>query len=483
MQRLPIRATEILARCAATKVKAGMSEVELDVFWKREESERWDGGNATLIRNATIWTGAQAGAEVLYGDLLLLKGVVKGVGHIPRSKLTQFNLPPALAAQYALEQAYSKFKENLTIVDARGRWLTPGLVDLHSHIGLSSAPSLAGAEDVNSPNGPVLPFLRSIDALNTHDDSRVLALVGGVTSALVLPGSGNAIAGQAVVVKWRKRRGFGPGAMVVEPSPELHISGSAAEYYTNSTPWRYLKQACGEILRQYGTRMDSAWSYRAAYEEARKIKRAQDEYCATAEAGLWSAIEGKEFPENLQWEMLVDVLRGRVKVNNHCYEAVDLDDLVRLTNEFKFPLAAIHHASEAWLVPDLLKQTYGGPSAVAMFATTHRYKRESFRGSEFAPRVLADHGIAVVMKSDHPIVNCRYLVHEAQQAHHFGLAPDLALASVTSTSAAAAGLSHRLGVLREGADADAVLWDAHPLQIGAVPLGVSHFYVPGFKEK
>ena len=121
--------------------------------------------------------------------------------------------------------------------------------------------------------------------------------------------------------------------------------------------------------------MDSIWSYRWAYNEARKVQQAQDDFCALAEAGLWNELDDQKFPDDLQWEMLVDVLRGRVKVGyvhwetetyrstlpsqiaNHCYEEVDFDDIVRLTNEFGFPIASFHHASEAWLVPDLLKRT------------------------------------------------------------------------------------------------------------------------------
>jgi len=186
------------------------------------------------------------------------------------------------------------------------------------------------------------------------------------------------------------------------------------------------------------------------YETARKIKVKQDEYCAKALDGQWQNLG--EFPEELQWEALVDVLRGRVKVgmiwyslqanismcpfqvHNHCYEAVDLDGLVRvriissrysailinlsniqLTNEFKFSIAAFHHAHETYLVPDLLKKAYGAgvffrfiphilmsfigsTPAIALFATNGRYKREAYRGSEFAPRILAEHGLRVVMK-------------------------------------------------------------------------------------
>lgn len=201
------------------------------------------------------------------------------------------------------------------------------------------------------------------------------------------------------------------------------------------------------------------------------MKAAQDLYCQRAEAGLWDSLD-YAFPENLQWEMLVDVLRGKVKISNHCYEAVDLDALVRLTNEFKFHIASFHHAAEAWLVPDVLKRMWGGIPTVALFATNYRFKREAYRGSEYAPRVLADEGIPVVMKSDHPVTNSRYLAYEAQQAHYFGLPPHLALASITSTPAIAAGLSHRIGVLQKGSDADVVLWDSHPLTFGATPLKV-----------
>ncbi|GAW06441.1 carbohydrate esterase family 9 protein [Lentinula edodes] len=219
--------------------------------------------------------------------------------------------------------------------------------------------------------------------------------------------------------------------------------------------------------RELRISVDTIWAYRQGYEEARKLKVKQDAYCEKAVAGHWDNIG--DFPEDLQWEALVDVLRGKVKIQNHCYEAVDLDGIVRLTNEFKFPIAAFHHAHETYLVPDLLKKAYGQTPAVALFATKARYKRESYRGSEFAPRILAENEIQVVMKSDHPVLNSRFLLNEAQQAHYFGLASNLALASVTSTPAQTMGQGHRIGFIRKGYDADVVLWDSHPLAIGATP--------------
>ncbi|KAF8812241.1 composite domain of metallo-dependent hydrolase [Phlegmacium glaucopus] len=436
----------ILSRCAALKFTPNPPQG----FHSREESDRFEPGtNATLIRNCVIFTGRDNGTEIIHGDILLDKGIIKGLGKISGRIID--NTP------------------NLTIIDAKHAWVTPGLIDLHSHLGLLSAPITAGATDVNSPNGPILPWLRSVDGLNTHDEAYELAMAGGVTSAQVLPGSRNAIGGQAFIVKLRKPRDRSASSMIVEPPYNLNIPTDNRDGYAPFR-WRHMIQACGESLRRYGTRMDTIWALRSAYTQAMKLKISQDEYCSKAELGLWESLG--PFPDDFRWEMLVDVLRGKVKVSNHCNEAVDLDAMVRLTNEFKFNIASFHQASEAWLVPDLLKRVWGGNPSVAIFATNHRSKREAFRGSEYAGRILADNGIPVIMKSDHPVINSRYLIYEAQQAHYFGLPPNLALASVTSTPATAAGLSHRIGILAVGTDADIVLWDSHPLRIGATPVRV-----------
>ncbi|KJA29867.1 hypothetical protein HYPSUDRAFT_126636 [Hypholoma sublateritium FD-334 SS-4] len=435
----------VLSRCAEFRA----TPIPPHAFHLREKSDRYESStNATLIRNGVIFTGKDNGTDIVRGDILLDKGVIRGLGKISRRVLDSI--------------------ENLATVDAKGGWVTPGLVDLHTHLGVLSTPILAGAIDFNSAKGPILPYLRTIDGLNTHDAAYELAMAGGVTSAQILPGSSNAIGGQAFMIKLRKPRDRSASSMLIEPPYNLRLPDSDDPGDDAPFRWRYLKQACGENLIGYGNRMDSMWSYRSAYAEALKIKLAQDQYCARAEEGLWDMLDGP-LPDDPRWEMLVDVLRGKVKISSHCYEAVDLDAMVRLSNEFQFNIASIHHASEAYLVPSLLKQMWGGVSSVAIFATNHRYKREAFRGSEFAARILADEGIPVVMKSDHPVINSRYLIYEAQQAHYFGLPPGLALAAVTSTPAATAGLSHRIGVLEEGFDADVVLWDSHPLQLGATP--------------
>ncbi|PPQ64627.1 hypothetical protein CVT24_008364 [Panaeolus cyanescens] len=437
-----------ISKCAAIRATPGPSAS----FFSRDQSDRFEvGTNATLIRNCVIFTGKDNGTDIVRGDILLDKAIVKGLGKVSQRVID--NTP------------------NLTVIDAKGGWVTPGLVDLHTHLGIMSTPILSGAVDLNSNKGPILPYLRSIDGLNTHDDAFELAMAGGVTSVQVLPGSSNAIGGQAFIVKLRKTKDRTPSSMIVEPPYNLKASGGASDDLAPFR-WRHMKQACGENLKLYGNRMDSIWSFRQAYNEATRIKLSQDDYCEKVENGLWEELGSDPFPENLRWEMLIDVLRGKVKISTHCYEAVDLDSMVRLSNEFQFPISSFHHAAEAYLVPNTLKRTWGGIPAVALFATNYRYKRESYRGSEFAPRVLADEGIPVIMKSDHPVINSRHVLYEAQQAHYFGLQPHLALAAVTSTPAKAAGLSHRIGILAEGADADVVMWDSHPLRLGATPLKV-----------
>ncbi|KAJ7078720.1 hypothetical protein B0H15DRAFT_1025782 [Mycena belliarum] len=406
-----------------------------------------------LIRNAKIITGARNGTEIVFGDILLDKGLVLGVGYIPNALA---RLP------------------NLQVIDAAGKWISPGIVDAHSHLGVHSAPALDGASDGNSHKAPILPWLRSLDGMNTHDDAYKLAIAGGVTTAQILPGSANNIGGQAFLIKLRPTAERSASAMLLEPPLTLTLNSSDTR-----PKYRHMKHACGENpSRRYGqTRMDSAWEFRRAYDQARQIKQAQDSFCEAAEQGLW---DGRTpFPESLQWEALVDVLRGRVKLSVHCYEAVDLDALVRLSNEFEFPIASIHHAGETYLVPDLLKKAWGGIPSIALFASNFRKKREAYRGSEFAPRILADNGLPVIMKSDHPVLNSRYLVYEAQQAHYYSLNPALAIASVTSTPANALGVGWRVGMLATGYDADLVMWDSHPLALGATPVQV---YIDGIPQ-
>nr|XP_018261300.1 amidohydrolase [Kwoniella dejecticola CBS 10117]OBR83458.1 amidohydrolase [Kwoniella dejecticola CBS 10117] len=418
---------------------------------KRKYNDRHVPGSASIwLKNGTLWTGEEGGTEILKGvDVLLQDGLIRRIG-------TSKDL-----AEYINGNG-----KDVEEVQLHGAWVTPGIVDMHSHIAIDSAPSIFGAEDTNSIKGSVQPWLRSLDGLNTHDLAFNGTIAGGVTTMLVLPGS----AGEAFPIKPRWTYENTPQSLLVEPAWKID-NGTWARTHA----WRHIKHACGENpKRVYGqTRMDNAYDFRRAYTEGATLKEKQDRWCTSP------STQTEPFPTSLEWEVLSDVIRGNVKVNVHCYETTDLNALVRISNEFQFPIAAFHHAHETYLVPDLLKQAYGEPPSVAIFSTNARYKREAYRGSEFAAKALSEEGLKVVMKSDHPVLDSRYLITEASWIHHYGVNVSEALNSVTTNPARSVGLDHRVGYLREGYDADLVVWDSFPLNLGATP---KQTYIDGIPQ-
>ncbi|BGO98128.1 hypothetical protein NBRC10513v2_001345 [Rhodotorula toruloides] len=429
--------------------------------WTRKESDRFQPGTKpTLVRNATIWTGKDDGKEILYNtDVLLDRGLIVKIGE---------NLEGGL--------------EGLEAVDADGAWVTPGIFDMHSHIGVDSSPGFSATDDTNSLAAPVLPHLRSLDGINGHDLAYRRTVAGGVTTSLILPGSANNVGGQAFVIKLRPTPERTIDSLVLEMPWNVKLPSGERKVKGDPPRWRHMKMACGENIRgvYHQTRLDLSWNFRSNFDAARTLKQKQDKFCSRALAaqekvGYLMDNKGdvEDFPDDLKLEALVDVLRGKVKVNTHCYETTDLNAFVRHTVEFEFPVAAFHHAHETYLVPDLLKSAWPGNGsatpAVAIFSTNGRYKREAWRGSDYAGKVLSEQGIDVIYKSDHPVSDSRHVLYQAQQGHHFGLPAHLALASVISTPARRAGFDHRIGYMRQNYDADLVLWSAHPLSLGATP--------------
>ena len=168
----PLYASAIIAKCRHLQIQAGPPQD----FHTRTHSDRFEEGTRpVLVTNAKIWTGWKNGTEVIQGDILMDKGIIKHIGYLQGGSLVEL------------------YGKRLIILDAKGAWVTPGIVDIHSHIGIEPSPILSGTEDVNSWKGTMQPWLRSLDALNTHDDSYLLSIAGGVTTSLVLPGSADAI--------------------------------------------------------------------------------------------------------------------------------------------------------------------------------------------------------------------------------------------------------------------------------------------------
>ncbi|ATY61083.1 carbohydrate esterase family 9 [Cordyceps militaris] len=438
----------------------------------RERSARYvDGGKPTLIKNATIWVGepvagtseadarAGKGWEWISGDVYVQYGLIQRV-------------------QDAI--ATSSLAADTIVVEAHGRLLTSGIIDMHSHAGVGPLPGLDGDEDTNEMSDDITPWARALDAIHPDDIQIQVIKSGGVTTSLVLPGSGNNIGGEAYVVKHAVGK------------PDGRAETSAADMLADpDRTWRYMKMACGEnAKRVHGgidkapySRMGESYRFRRAFETARSLVTRQDDWCRKAEA-VGAENMDEYLPQDLQWEALAAVLRGHVHVNTHCYKIADLEAMVDHSNEFQFPIRAFHHAHQTYLVPEILKRTWGGRApASALFADNMFYKAEAYVGSEHAGKYLYDAGLTTVYVSDNPVLNAQHVLFEAAKGYHWGLPYHAALASVTSAPAELLGLGRRLGKVKAGFDGDLALWDSDPLSVGAAPVqvwidGVAQFAKP-----
>lgn len=446
-------------------VCSSLSQRPLESSAPREFNKRWV--NATkpvLIRNATIWTG-----EPVAGTSEEDARAGKGWGWITSDVLTDKGL--IISVQPNIN--HSELPDQTEVFDAKGRQLTAGIVDMHSHAGLESVGNLQS--DDNELSSDVTPYVRSLDAIDPLQPEFEYIKSGGVTTSLFLPGSGNNIGGEAFVLKF-----------AVGPKNGRSEISQQDLFADPDRTWRYLKMACGENpKRVYGkighgpfSRLGEAWEFRHALEQAQTYVQEQDDWCAKADAVGVDKME-TYLRQELQWETLGAVLRGQVRVNTHCYTIPDLEALVRHTNEFKFRVYAFHHAHQTYLVPEILKRTWGGTPAAALFADNMYYKVEAYTASERAGAILYAHNITPTYVSDNPVLNSQHVVFEAAKAYGYGLPYHAALAGVTSAPAELLGLGNRIGKIKPGFDADIVVWDSDPLSAGATPVQV---WIDGAKQ-
>ncbi|KAK7564283.1 amidohydrolase [Phyllosticta citricarpa] len=359
-----------------------------------------DPSGPTLIKNATAWTGepipgttAQEAHEGLgyvwtQAEVFLESGLIKKVG----AAISESELP-----------------SDYQVYGANGFQLTSGIIDMHSHAGVDPLPRLVGNEDTNELSADITPFV-----INS----------GGVTTSLVLPGSGNNIGGEAFVVKHA----------VGKPDGRFEISVTDMLADPERT-WRYMKIACRENAKKvYGK---ESWEFRRAFEKASALVKAQDEWCDAA-----------SFRGPALWEALGAVLRGQVLVNTHCYTIPDLEAFLDHTNEFE---SRSRHSTMLMKRTSIPKARGGRPPAATLFADNMLYKAEAYRGCEQAGKILYENGITPV---------------------YVRLPYHAALAGVTSAPAEFIGLGKGIEKVEPGFDADIVLWDSDPMSVGAAPVQV-----------
>ncbi|KAB8210940.1 hypothetical protein BDV34DRAFT_235981 [Aspergillus parasiticus] len=429
------------------------SESRVNHRWNPVSGQKED----IVIQNATLFDGESTRNGTF--DIHFSSGVIRSVSP------THLDHP---------------IPEGAHIINIHERFITPGLVDMHSHHLLLPFPQLPATNDVNERPllGPITPFVRAIDGFKPYDPTIKIIASGGVTSSLVLPGSANIVGGEAYMVKNLPLPGAA-GEPVVE---ELLLEYGLPE----NNRQRYLKMACGENpKRVYGnTRLGLTWLLRKSLEEARDLHERQSAWCRVAfdveETSFAKAHHVKTFisnhgkrPESFQLETLVALIRGELNVNVHCYEPEDFERMLSVLHEFGVHPQAFHHALEAWQVPELLKNLEENIT-IATFAENALFKAEAYGANLRGPKILDDHGVKVALKSDHTGEDnyAKYLMYQAAVSHSFGLSEDKSLQAVTSIPARSVQQDHRIGYVRPGYDADLVVWDDHPLQVGATPLEV-----------
>jgi imidazolonepropionase-like amidohydrolase len=321
-----------------------------------------------------------------------------------------------------------------TVVDATGRWVLPGLIDAHTHMGtLEEGEGWAG-DDHDEATTPVTAQLRALDAINPADEGFRDAIGGGVLAVGINPGSCNPIAGETVAVRCAGR--------TVDDLVLRSPAGIKSALGEN--PKRYH----GDAGRLPSTRMGIAAVIRQALAEAREYRDLRDRR------------EHGTAPIDLGKEALGRVLRREIPWRQHCHRADDILTAVRLSEEFGYDLV-IDHGTEAHLVADVLAErgipVLLGPLIVGRGKVELRNR--AFRNA----RLLAEAGIELSLVTDHPVIPAHLLVVQAAYAVREGLDRDVALRAVTLHPARALGIADRLGSLAPGKDADLCIWSGDPL--------------------
>lgn len=376
-----------------------------------------------VIRNASIMTAA--GPTIRNGMIAMAEGKIVAVGQtvaIPAGAL---------------------------VIDAAGKYITPGIIDTHSHVGAGGAPGSAASNDVNEGTSPVTAHVWVEHSVWPQDPQLPRELAGGVTTIQVLPGSANLIGGRSTVLK-------------VVPSRTVQGMKFPGARYG-------LKMACGENPKRVyaqraggpSTRMGNVAGYRAAWIQAEAYRRQWDK---------WNKDQKGSAPaRDLGQETLAEVLRGNILVHNHCYRADEMAQMIDIAKEFGYRIRAFHHGVEAYKLADVLaRENIGG----SLWADWGSFKMEALDGIKANVALVDKAGARAAVHSDDASGSQR-LNQEAAKAMAAGIraglpvTEDQAIRWITINPAWQLGLEALIGSIEPGKNADIVLWSANPFSVYA----------------
>ena len=381
----------------------------------------------TLIKNATVLTGT--GKRLDNADVLMVDGKISQIGK-------------NLVAEGAVE------------VDANGKWITPGIIDVHSHLGVYPSPSVESHSDGNEMSSPNTSEVWAEHSIWPQDPGFEAARAGGITTLQILPGSANLFGGRGVTLR---------------NVPSHTMQGMKFP----DAPYG-LKMACGENpKRVYGsrkvlpsTRMGNMAGYRMAWADATEYKRAWEKYDADFEAG-----KNPLAPErDIELDTLKGVLDGDILIHNHCYKAEEMAMMIDLGKEFNYHSGTFHHAVEAYKIADTLAEN---GNCAAMWPDWWGFKMEAYD--------MVHENVAIVdaMKNSCAVVHSdsastiQRLNQEAGKVMYranengFEITPELAITWITANAAKSIGVAEETGSLENGKKADVVIWNQNPFSVYA----------------
>lgn len=413
------------AMSAAHAARHSISEFPPDPF---PSSYQPLASQPTLIEHATIFTGT--GARIDDGSILLRDGKIAAIGK-------QIAAPTGAV-----------------VIDARGKYVTPGIIDVHSHLGVYPSPAVAVTANGNEMTNPNTAQVRAENSVWPQDPGFNTARAGGVTTLAILPGSGNLIGGRTVVLK--------------------NVPAKTVQAMKFPDAPYGLKMACGENpMRVYGSRgqfpstlMGDVAGYRQAFADAQAYDRAWKAWEAKVKSKGRTAA-GPPPKRDLQMETLAEVLAGKINVQMHCYRADEMAALLDVSQEFGFKIAAFHHAVEAYKIPKLLAKT---DTCAAMWADWWGFKMEAWDGIRANIAITDAGGACALIHSDdeNGIQRLNQEVAKAMAAgNRVGLhiSEAHAVKWMTLNPAKVLGLADQIGSLEKGKDADVVIWNGDPFSV------------------
>ncbi|MDA0312694.1 MAG: amidohydrolase family protein [Gemmatimonadetes bacterium] len=360
----------------------------------------------TFITGATIMTASHGTIE--NGDIIIRNGKIAEVG-------TGLSRP-----------------SGARVVDATGKFVTPGIIDAHSHLAAGS---------INEGSVSVSSMVTIEDVIEPEDNGIYLALAGGVTSMNVLHGSANPIGGGNAVLKLRW--GADADDMLIGAHPGIKFAlGENTKRDRNPDRYPATRMGVQDVIRQ-------------AFLDAQEYMKEHDAY----EAG---GSQGVAPRRDLKLESLMQILKGDRWVHSHSYRADEILQLIRLADEFGFTIRTFQHVLEGYKVADEIAAHGAGAST---FSDWWAYKVEAYDAIPYNAALMADRGVLVSINSDSG-EEIRHLNQEAAKTMKWGdMEEEPALRLVTLNPAIQLGIDDQTGSIDEGKDADLVIWEGHPLSM------------------